>query len=165
MEYHTARGHRWTFRDPAPKEVAERYLEGETLNPFAGEVELDHTGQVHRNDIDPDRNAEYHMDAVEFVRRYEPSSIGSIVHDPPWSEHQAESTYSQNELGNIQELVEEYHRVLVDGGRVIHLGYTTTCMPGRLEYDREAVHVVQPFGRRNAYLITVDRKRPRLPKA
>jgi hypothetical protein len=161
LDYYLVSGSRWTFEDKPVTDWLQSFLDGTVLNPFAGETQLPYPEEI-RNDIDESRPAEYHMDAMEFIQTFGDRSAGTVVHDPPWSDYQSEDKYAGYNPENVAALKREYNRVLKPGGYVVQFGYTTTCMPGELEYERPNVAVFQPYGPRKAFLGTADRKRQRL---
>lgn len=162
ISYYLVGGSRWTFQDEEPRKFAQKSIEGKTLNPFAGQTQLKHDGQIIRNDLAPDIDAEYNLDALKFVQQFDDESIDSVIHDPPWSAYQSETKYDLAHPENLTELKEEYHRVLKPGGVVVQFGYSSSCMPARLEYEREAVELYAPHGLRKDFIGVRDRKRPRL---
>jgi len=81
-----------------------------------------------------------------------------VVFAPPFSAYQAQSTYNGETTGYDTAMKRELHKTLSTGGRVVQFGYTTTCMPRSLGYDKVAVAVFQTLGRQNDILATVDRQ-------
>jgi hypothetical protein len=85
-----------TFSEPALRQFAEHWsLPGRVLNAFAGWEELDIDGaETVRNDINPERPAEYHMDAAALPTIFEPESFSTIIADFPWTAYQATYRYA-----------------------------------------------------------------------
>lgn len=161
MRYYSIMPKRWSFQVPDVRAWVEEHLEGRVLNACAGQEELNYNGEIIRNDVDPEKPAEYHLDVVNLTDELEEQSFDTIVFDPPFSDNQAESTYGvdvRTNPGNNKQATREFHKLLKPNGVVIQLGFTTTCMPGKLGYDREAVAVFNTLGRQHDWLGVVDRR-------
>lgn len=59
--YCTVQPNRWTFSAAKIRAWVEQYLDGRVLNACAGPTKLGHS-PVHRNDIDPEIDADTHVD-------------------------------------------------------------------------------------------------------
>ena len=161
MRYYSIMPKKWSFQVPDVRQWVEEHLEGRVLNACAGKERLEYDGEIIRNDVDPDKPADYHVDVVNITDELSTQSFDCIVFDPPFSDNQAEESYGVNvktNPGNNKQATREFHKVLKPGGVVIQLGFTTTCMPGKLGYDREAVAVFNTLGRQHDWLGVVDRR-------
>jgi len=154
-EFYSVQPNKWTFEADKIREWVERELSGRVLNVCCGPTRLDHDDEVVRNDIDESINADLHVDARE-IAAHVTAPFDTIVFDPPFSVYQAQTTYNGETTGYDTAMKRELHDVLARGGRVIQFGYTTTCMPRSLGYDKRAVAVFQTLGRQNDMLATVD---------
>jgi hypothetical protein len=157
MSYWTVQPNRWTFQSDKIREWVELHCRGRVLNACAGKTKLQ-LEDVVRNDIDEQRDADLHVDVCEIADHFERASFDTIVFDPPFSSYQANKTYDGRQVGEDRLAKEQFHELLTPGGRVVQLGYSTTCMPLSLGYEREAVAVFNTLGRMNDYLGTVDRR-------
>ena len=45
------------------------------------------------NDLDPDKEADYHMDAFDFLKMFEEKSVDGVLFDPPYSPRQVSEVY------------------------------------------------------------------------
>jgi hypothetical protein len=158
LSYETVSPNRWTFQSDKIRRWVEEQLRGRTLNACAGKTKLAHDYEIVRNDIDTDRDADTHIDVCEIAERFEPESFGTILYDPPFSQHQANRTYEGKEVGDDALAKREFDKLLKPGGRVIQFGYTTTCMPMSMGYERQHVAVWNTLGRMNDYLSVIDEK-------
>jgi len=158
LSYWTVQPNRWTFRSTKMRKWVEQRLRGRTLNACAGKTKLIHDHEVVRNDIDEDRDAHHHIDVCEIADELEGESFDTVVYDPPFSANQANRSYEGRDVGDDALAKRQFHELLNPGGRVIQFGYTTTCMPMELEYERLAVGVFNTLGRMNDVLGTVDQK-------
>lgn len=157
LSYWTVQPDRWTFQSAKIREWVEGWCRGRVLNACAGKTHLE-LEDVVRNDIDDGRDADLHVDVCEIADHFEPGSFDTVVYDPPFSQNQANRSYGGREVGDDALAKRQFHELLRGDGRVIQLGYSTTCMPISLGYTREAVAVFNTLGRMNDYLGTVDRK-------
>jgi len=166
LEYHTVQPNRWTFAEDKIRRWVEQRLRGRVLNACAGKTRLAHDHEIVRNDIDESRDADLYVDVCEIADHLPAESFDTIVHDPPFSENQATRTYELEEgvvvagvvAGNDAVAKRQFDELLRPGGQVIQFGYTTTCMPASLGYERERVAVWNTLGRMNDYLSVVDKK-------
>jgi len=158
LSYHTVAPNRWTFTSDKIRAWVERRLRGRVLNACAGKTTLAHDHEIVRNDIDEDRDADCHVDVCEIAAHFEPESFDTIVYDPPFSQNQATRSYEGRDVGDDALAKRQFDKLLAPGGRVIQFGFTTTCMPMSLGYERQAVAVWNTLGRMNDYLSVVDEK-------
>lgn len=163
LSYHTTRPNKWTFQSTKIRRWVESRLEGRVLNACAGKTKLTNDHEIVRNDLDESRDADLHVDVCEIADHFESGTFNTIVYDPPFSQNQANETY---DLGDGEAVVagsdavakRQFDELLAPGGRVIQFGYTTTCMPNSLGYERLEVGVWNTLGRSNDYLSVVDKK-------
>ncbi len=116
---------RYTFESPKIKRWVEDRSGGKVLNLFAGKTKLN-LDEV-RNDIDETMNADYYMDALDFVRdardRYD-----TIILDPPYSYRKSMEMYKGNLNSRFKLIADEIPRILNEDGVVISFGYHSTFM-------------------------------------
>ena len=157
MGYYTVQPNRWTFQSDKIREWVESWCLGRdrVLNACAGKTKLQLENVV-RNDIDPNVDAELHVDVCEIADHFDRDSFDAIIYDPPFTANQATTTYEGREVGDDALAKRQFHELLRPGGRVIQMGYTTTCMPLSLGYTRRAVAIFNTLGRMHDYLGTVD---------
>lgn len=158
MSYHTVQPNKWTFTSDKIRRWVEARLQGRVLNACAGKTMLVHDQEIVRNDIDEDRDADMHADVCEIADHLDAESFDSIVYDPPFSQNQANRSYEGSEVGDDALAKREFDEILRPGGRVIQFGFSTTCMPMAMDYERREVAVFNTLGRMNDYLAVVDEK-------
>lgn len=156
--YCTVQPNRWTFRADKIRTWVEQHLEGRVMNTCAGPTRLDHT-PVHRNDIDPAIDADTHVD-VRVLPDHLDEEFDVVVYDPPFTSHQAATTYDQPAPGYGLDVLDALDAVLAPGGRVIIFGYSTWGMPAARGYRHDAVGLFNSLGRQHDYLGVVDRHDP-----
>lgn len=157
LQFFSVQPNKWTFKSTKIRGWCESYLKGRVLNACCGPTELQHDCEVVRNDVDEDIDADHHIDARNLSGHFD-HEFDTVVFDPPFSAYQANVTYNGKTTGYDTAMKREIDSVLRDGGRVIQFGYTTTCMPRYLGFDKTAVAVFQTLGRQNDILGTVDDK-------
>ena len=158
LSYWTVQPNRWTFQSDKIRGWVEQWLEGRVLNACAGKTRLQHDGEIVRNDIDEQRDADFHVDVTEIADHFDRCSFDTIVFDPPYSEYQSTTKYNGKSVGSAALAKRQFHELLRPGGVVIQFGFTTTNMPMELGYQREAVAVFNTLGQMKDYLGTVDRR-------
>jgi len=158
IKYYSVQPNRWTFQNDKIRKWVESHLQGRVLNSCAGKTKLSHDGEIHRNDYNPDRDADTHFDVVEIAEHFEPNTFDCIVFDPPFSEKQADSSYDGVQVAEIGQAMRQFDQLLTANGTVIQMGFTTTCMPGELDYVRQEVAIFNTLGRMNDWLGTVDKR-------
>lgn len=183
---------KWTFEDDTIRSWVESKFEpGETiLNACCGKTKLTPppNGEILRNDINPERDADFHVDVAELAGLdcLEAESIDRIIFDPPWSVYQANLRYEENhvhvskegtheidlnalpfetpgpnektQIGHAKIAKEGFDWLLKPGGEIIELTFHGTSMPQRLEYDRKERVVFDPVGEARAVIGSVDQK-------
>lgn len=158
LSYWTVQPNRWTFQSKKIRRWVEQRLQGRVLNACAGKTKLAHDGEIVRNDIDEHRDADLHVDVCEIADHFEPESFDAVVYDPPFSQYQSNRSYDGAEVGDDALAKQQFDALLRPGGLVIQFGYSTTCMPMELGYERQDVAVWNTLGRMNDYLSVVDSK-------
>lgn len=159
MSYWTVQPNKWTFESPKIREWAESQLSGRVLNICAGPTRLTHPDgeEIVTNDMDETLDVDHHVDATEASEHFG-QEFDTVLFDPPFSSYQATTHYGGRQTGYDTAMKREIHEILRPGGRVVQFGYTTTCMPLALGYDRVAVAVFNTLGRQKDILASVDRK-------
>lgn len=98
---------KWTFEDETIRGWVEGTFEdGETiLNACAGKTELTAPsgGEILRNDSNPDRDADFHVDVAELAALDElgEKSVDRIIFDPPWSLYQSNLRYQSEHVHQV----------------------------------------------------------------
>ena len=120
---------RYTFESPKIKKWVEDNCSGAVLNLFAGNTSL--FVSETRNDIDANTKAEYHLDAVEFVKMWQvghTSKFDTIILDPPYAYRKAMEMYGGNYCSKFKILADLIPSILNPGGKVISFGYHSTFL-------------------------------------
>ena len=158
LEYHEVPPTRWTFEPRAVRAFVEENLDGRVLNLFAGRTKLRHDGRVVRNDLDTDRDADYHLDALELVTSQPEQTFDTVVLDPPYNVRKAREKYNGEYQGKLTAIKDQLVRVVRPGGRVLSFGYDTTGMSRSRRFYKKRVAVFCHNGDHNDTLCVVDER-------
>jgi len=154
----------WTFTIPPIDRLLKEELIGEKwADPFAG---MNSPAQI-RNDINPEMNAEYHMDALVFLKTLPPNECDGILFDPPYSVRQVAECYNHHgyevtgettRMNFYSNLKNEIQRIVKPGGKVISFGWTTNGMGKARGFKITRIMIVAHGGHKNDTLVTVEVK-------
>ena len=116
---------RWTFKTKKVRDTLLPFLEGRVLNAFAGETRLDEYKRgitEVRNDLNSDRDAEYHVDAVDLGELFDEESFDVVVLDPPYSQTQSEEHYDGLHARDMGAVRKAAAPLVKPGGCIVEFG-------------------------------------------
>lgn len=159
---------KWTFKIKPVKRLLDRYVgDGKGwIDPFAGK----YSPAEHRNDLNPEMNAEYHMDAVDFCKMLSVLSgktFNGILFDPPYTYRQICETYKRwgersADLKNNNQLygwVKDASMNLIKlGGHSLHFGYHSNGFGKGRGFEIEEILLVAHGGAHYDTIVTVEKK-------
>lgn len=134
-----------------------------SLDPFSNKNRI---AKV-TNDLDPDMQADYCMDALDFLKMFDANSIDFVLYDPPYSSRQVSEHYKKlgrtvnmqttqsSFWGNIKK---EIARVVKPGGVVISFGWNTNGIGKTKDFYIVEILTVAHGGAHNDTLCTVEFK-------
>ena len=70
-----------TFQIKPITKLIHKYAYGKIIDPFANNNKL----ATITNDLDPQYDTDYHMDALDFLKMFENESVDTVLYDPPYS--------------------------------------------------------------------------------
>lgn len=157
---------KWTFSIKPIKELLEEELNPLDLwiDPFSG---MYSPARI-KNDLNPEMNAEYHLDAIDFVKLQKDTSVDGVLFDPPYSVRQVAECYKGIGRKVVQEdtqmtfyssIKDEIARVLKPGGKVICCGWTTNGLGKNRGFEMTRILIVPHGGHKNDTLVTVEVKK------
>lgn len=117
---------KYTFDSPKIKKWVENRAKGKCLNLFAGKNKLN-INEV-RNDIDKIMLADFHKDALDFVREWKGERFDTIILDPPYSYRKSMEMYNGNRNSRFKLIADNIKRILSDDGIIIVFGYHSSFM-------------------------------------
>ena len=156
---------KWTFKVNGIREIIyEEITEGIWIDPFAG---MNSPATI-RNDLNPEANAEYHMDALDFLKTLESDFADGLIYDPPYSVRQASECYKKHGLEQFtakvtrwdywSEVKKEVRRVIKVGGKAICCGWSSNGVGDKTCFDMKRIRLVQHGGGHNDTIVTVEIK-------
>lgn len=152
-----------TFSIKPVRELIERYLSGTIIDPFANQNKL----ATITNDLDPQYDTDYHMDATEFLKMLDNNSADVVLWDPPYSPRQIMECYKKfNMTVNMQttqasywsKQKEQIARIVKPNGIVITCGWNSGGIGKKYGFKIIEILLVAHGGWHNDTIVTVERK-------
>ena len=147
---------RYTFECPKIKKWVEESSKGKVLNLFSGKVRLNL--QEIRNDINSDMDAEYHLDAVDFVKLWKKEKFDTIILDPPYSYRKSIEMYEGKYTSRFRLLADEIPKILNKNGIVISFGYHSTFLGKKRGFALEELCVFAHSGAQHCTIAIIEQK-------
>lgn len=150
--------HRYTFSVRPMRKWVEQVCEGKVLNLFAGQTLL-FVNEI-RNDLDLGMPAEYHLDALAFLRTWQGEPFNTILLDPPYAYRKSMELYKGMVCSPFRQLKDEIPCVLAPGGIVVTFGYHSVVMGGQRGFTLERLAVFSHGGAIHDTIASVERYSP-----
>ncbi|WP_238381765.1 hypothetical protein [Mucilaginibacter pedocola] len=150
--------HRYTFSVRPIREWVEAVCEGRVLNLFAGLTKL--AVDEIRNDLNPEMPADFHLDALDFLRNYDGEKFDSILLDPPYAFRKSMELYQGMICSPFRQLKDEIVRHLKPTGLVVTFGYHSVVMGKGRHFVSERLAVFSHGGAIHDTLACVERYLP-----
>lgn len=154
-----------TFKIKPIKNIVEKYVNGVVIDPFANNSKY---GTI-TNDINPEMNTNYHMDALAFLKIQETGIADVVIYDPPYSISQAKivyDNYGTDKLSNGYKSMQywanvknECARICKNGGHIICCGWSSNGIGIKRGFEMIDVLIVPHGGSRNDTIVTVEKKK------
>lgn len=152
-----------TFEMRPALELIEKYRKGLTIDPFANRSRLANI----TNDLDPQYDTDWHLDAEEFLKRFDDESVDTVLYDPPFSSRQVSECYkkfgmtvnretTQNSYWRRQK--EQISRIVRPDGIVISFGWNSGGIGKKYGFEKLHIRLIAHGGNHNDTIITVERK-------
>jgi len=150
-----------TFETKMVRDIVLDYTEGRTLNACSGETKLSEYKRgpaFVRNDINEDRDADYHYDVrvLDWLLPWE--SFDTVIFDPPFDPGRAAKLYEGWGAMEYYDTREALGNLVKPGGRVIELGWNSYGLGDADGWEREAWYVYPQASFKGDVHLTVDRK-------
>lgn len=148
---------------PIKELIADEMTEGVWIDPFANENKL----ATITNDLNPEYETDYNLDALDFLKLFDDSSIDGILYDPPYSPRQVSECYKDfgYEVTNKttrstfwSEHKKEIARILKVGGKVITFGWNSRGIGKTNGFRQTKILLVPHGGWHNDTICTVELK-------
>jgi len=160
---------KWTFKiKPINKLLWEEICPGFSFNddrdkyvkgwcdPFAGY----NSWASIRNDINKEIDAQYHLDALSFLKRMNSNSFVGVLYDPPYSITQARM-YGKKEFSSMKywaDCKNEIARIIRPGGKAICFGWNSMGLGKNRGFEMTRILLVAHGGSKNDTIATVEKK-------
>lgn len=158
FEYIESPPTKWTFSPKKIRKFVENELEGRTLNLFAGKTKLRHDDKIIRNDIDKNKDADYHFDAIKLDDYLDKNEFDTVILDPPWSIRKGRSKYEGRWKGELTKIKEKIGPIVKTNGKVISCGFSSVGMSKKRGFEKEKICLICHGGDQNDSMILVERK-------
>ena len=137
----------------------------EAVDPFVGNSPFaDRCSWT--NDLDTSKEANHHMDALDFLKLIPSNSVDLVLFDPPYSPRQVSECYKKmDRTVNMQttqasfwgNMKKEIARICSNNGTVVTCGWNSGGIGKSLGFILEEVHIVAHGGWHNDTIVTVER--------
>lgn len=142
--------------------LEEEMTSGTWVDPFAGML----SPATIRNDLNPNSPAEYHMDALEFLRALPDSSADGVLFDPPYSPRQVRECYDgisgglkwDGKVSFWSDAKNECARILRPAGKAICFGWNSMGLGLKRGFEMQRILLVPHGGNHNDTICTVETK-------
>ena len=151
---------RQTFESPKIKEWVESRSHGKVLNLFAGTTKLN-LDEV-RNDLNPEVEADYHMDAYDFVKKWKGPKFDTIILDPPYSYRKSMEMYNGYKSSKFKLIADAADKILAKDGVIISFGYHSTFMGKKRKYELKELCVFAHGGAQHCTIGIIETRKPKI---
>ena len=154
-----------TFTIKPIKELIEKYNSDDLLSidPFAN------TNKIAKitNDLNPEYDTDYHLDAVDFLKMFDNNSKDIIFYDPPYSLRQVSESYKSVGISVTMETtqsswrrkhIDEMSRIIKPNGISICFGWNSSGIGKVRGFEIIEILLVAHGGSHNDTICTVERK-------
>lgn len=152
-----------TFSIKPISEWIATHAHGVIIDPFAN------TNKVASitNDLNPDYDTDYHMDALDFLKMFEDNSIDTVLYDPPYSPRQVSECYKQFGYNVTSETTrasfwaahkKEIARILKPNGVVLSFGWNSNGIGKKYGFEIQDILLVAHGGHHNDTICVAEMK-------
>lgn len=92
-----------TFTIKPIKELIEKYAYGTIIDPFANSNKI----ATITNDLDPQYDTTYHMDATDFLKMFDDESVDTVLYDPPYCYDGETELFTKNGWKSVKDITKE----------------------------------------------------------
>lgn len=148
---------------PIKEMLKEEMFEGLWIDPFANKNKL---AKI-TNDLNPEFDTDYHLDALDFLKMFEDSSVDGILYDPPFSPRQVSECYKDvgynvawttTNASFWANQKREISRILKKGGKVITFGWNSGGVGKKYGFEISRILMVAHGGWHNDTICTIENK-------
>ena len=156
---------------PIQELLIEEVTSGIWLNPFSGLTNVkefvSEEVQIISNDLNPEFDSDFHLDALDFLNRFDKDSIDGVLFDPVYSPRQLSECYKSVGLSVTKEttqssfwsnLKDSISSLIKLGGKVITCGWNSNGIGKTRGFALRRLLIVPHGGNHNDTLVTVEIK-------
>ena len=152
-----------TFDIKPIRNIIDKYNHGLSIDPFANTNKI----ATITNDLDMKYDTKYHLDALDFLKLFDDSSVDVVLFDPPYSPRQVTECYTK--LGKTVDMQttqssfwsnmkSEIGRITKDDGICISCGWNSGGIGKKYGFEIEEILMIPHGGWHNDTIITVDKR-------
>ena len=152
-----------TFSIKAIGDLINKYANGVIIDPFANSNKF----ATITNDLDPQYDTTYHMDALDFLKMFDDESVDVVLFDPPYSPRQISECYKKLDMSVDMKTTQasywsnqkaEIGRIVKPGGYVITCSWNSGGIGKKYGFDIQEILMVAHGGWHNDTIVVVDKK-------
>jgi len=154
-----------TFSIKPIKELLNKYIlpDEKWIDAFSNSSKL----ATITNDLNPEYNTDYHIDALDFFKMFEDNSIDGVLYDPPYSLRQVSECYKNVGIPVTMETtqsswrrkhLDEISRIIKPNGKVVCFGWNSSGVGKTRGFKIEEILLVPHGGSHNDTICTVEIK-------
>jgi len=148
---------RFTFSNKRILRWVEQNYEAPVLNLFAGKTLL--SCKEIRNDINEKMTADFHMDALKFIKTWKGKKFSTVLLDPPYSYRKSMEMYEGKVMSPFNSLKNNIPNILEKNGIVITFGYHSISMGKKRGFSQEHLLVISHGGAIHDTLAIIERQK------
>lgn len=155
-----------TFHIKPIRELIARHITaGIWLDPFSRNSPF--AKQCTTNDLNPEVEADYHLEALDFLRKFEDASVDGVLFDPPYSPRQISECYKQvgkavhmkdTQASFYGDRKKEVARILKPGGKALCFCWNSGGIGKTAGMELVEILLVPHGGAHNDTICTVEIK-------
>lgn len=166
IERKWAMPNKWTFKiEPIHSLLRQEFHDNHNIiDPFCGRWSV---AEV-KNDLNLELDADYHMDALEFLKMQKSESFEGAFYDPPYSMRQAVECYKSfgkekqgatvTSMQFWSKVKDELARILKPKGKVLSCGWSSQGLGENRGFEMKRILLVAHGGSRNDTICTIETK-------
>lgn len=133
------------------------------IDPFANKNKIANI----TNDLDPQYDTTYHLDALDFLKQFKDSSVDMVLYDPPYSPRQVSECYkaldktvnmATTQASYWSNHKKEIGRIVKPNGIVITCGWNSGGIGQKYGFEIDEILLVAHGGWHNDTIVTVEHK-------
>lgn len=137
--------------------------EGIWIDPFANKNKI----ATITNDLNPNFDTNYHLDALDFLKLFKDESIDGILYDPPYSPRQVSECYNNFGYNVTKDMTKasfwanhkkEISRILKIEGKIITFGWNSRGIGASYGFLKTKILLIPHGGWHNDTICTVEIK-------